>query len=136
MAKRRNRWLQVVDDPKREVFHVLARRDIGLGQVVCRLPKVFTDTRDRHSIEVGPGRHQAFTDEIDDYINHSCDPNLELVVGDAESDEYVFRAIKPISVGDEVSWDYETFESVLQNPFPCTCGAVNCRKMIVGRDLR
>jgi uncharacterized protein len=130
-----NRWLEVIEGPDGS-FHVMATRDIAPGEVVCRLPKVFSDTRDRHSIEVGPGRHQAYTDDIDDYINHSCDPNLELIMVDADADDYVFRAKRAVAEGEEVTWDYETFETALSNPFPCTCGSVNCRGTIVGRYLR
>jgi SET domain-containing protein len=94
---------------------------------------VFTGVRDRHSIEVGPDRHQSFTGDIDDYINHSCDPNLELLVVDDDRGEYVFRALRPIAPGEEVGWDYETFETELSNPFECRCGAPQCRKVITGR---
>lgn len=133
MGAHQNHWLTITRD-EREGHHVFARRSIEPGEIVFRLPKVFTDIRGRHSIEVGPDRHQAFTDDLDDYINHSCDPNLELTVLDADSNEYGFRAIKPIGPGVEVSWDYETFETSLSSPFPCTCGAANCRGWIGGRD--
>jgi uncharacterized protein len=135
MIRKPNHWLEVTQDEEGGK-HVLARRPLAPGDIVFRLPKVFTDTRDRHSIEVGPGKHQAYTDDLDDYINHSCDPNLELVVLDATADEYGFRAVKPIEAGEEVSWDYETFETSLSSPFPCTCGAVNCRGRIEGRKQR
>lgn len=130
----RNRWLQVTVD-EHGGRHVHAHSRIEPGEVVFMLPKVFSATRDRHSIEVGPDRHQAHTGDIDDYINHSCDPNLELVVLDADADEYGFRSLRPIEPGEEVSWDYETFESRLTAPFPCHCGAENCRKWIRGREV-
>ena len=127
-----NQWLRVVESADGSL-HVLARRRIPEGQLVFHLPKVFTSERDRHSIEVGLNRHQAYTDDIDDYINHSCGPNLELVVLDRGRDDFGFRSLRPIEPGEEVSWDYETFETELSNPFPCSCGAANCRKMITGR---
>ena len=130
MGQQQNEWLEVTRD-ERGGRHVMAQRDLGPGVIVFRLPKVFTDHRDRHSIEVGPDTHQAFTDDIDDYINHSCDPNLELVVLDGD-DEFGFRVVKPVRAGEEVSWDYETYESELSSPFPCTCGAWNCRGWIGG----
>lgn len=130
MGQKQNEWLEVTLD-ERGGGHVMARRDIEPGEIVFRLPKVFSDTRDRHSIEVGPDKHQAFTDDIDDYINHSCDPNLELVPFGGD-DEFGFRVVKAVRAGEEVSWDYETYESELSSPFPCTCGATNCRGWIGG----
>jgi hypothetical protein len=127
-----NEWLTVVEGDDGSL-HVLARRLIPEGEVVFHLPKVFTTERDRHSIEVGPNRHQAYTDDIDDYINHSCGPNLELVVVDRDQDDFAFRTLRPIAPGEEVNWDYETFETELSSPFPCFCGSENCRKMITGR---
>jgi SET domain-containing protein len=54
-------------------------------------------------------------------------------VVDDERGEYVFRALRSVAAGEEVSWDYETFESELSNPFECRCGASNCRRLITGR---
>jgi uncharacterized protein len=134
MGARRNEWLEVTTaaDGGR---HVHAVTDIESGTIVYRLPKVFSTRRDRHSIEVGPDKHQSHTDDIDDYVNHSCDPNLELVVIDADTDDYAFRSMRPIAAGEEVSWDYETYETSLSSPFPCTCGATNCRGWIRGRSV-
>lgn len=38
------------------------------------------------------------------YLNHSCDPNVEAVIEDDE--RIYFEAVKNISVGDELTFDY------------------------------
>jgi tyrocidine synthetase III len=111
---------------------VRADRDIAAGEIVFVLPGVYTQDRDFYTIEVRPGLHQAFTDDIDDYINHSCDPSLELVVegDDAVPEAVYFRAKRDIKKGEEVNWDYLTAESDISAPFACGCGAANCRGRI------
>lgn len=122
----------VVDAPLSISRQVRADRDIEAGETVFVLPPVYTRERDLYTIQVGPDLHQAFTDDLDDYINHSCDPNLELVVeGDGpEPDRVYFRAIRDIRRGEEVTWDYLTAETELSSPFNCGCDAVNCRGRI------
>jgi hypothetical protein len=111
---------------------VRATKDIPAGEIVFMLPGEYTTERDCYSIQVRPDLHQAFTDDVDDYINHSCDPNLELVVegSDAVPDRVYFRAVRNIRKDEEVTWDYLSAESDISAPFECGCGAANCRGRI------
>lgn len=65
----------------------------------------------------------------DSLINHSCDPNV------FPTSRTVWRAIKDIDVGDEVTFDYEltTTSKFIKNmkPMKCECGSKNCRKLII-----
>jgi uncharacterized protein len=63
---------------------------------------------------------------IDDYINHSCDPNA----GFARND-LVLYALRDIHQGEELSWDYSTSISECGWRLLCRCGAVNCRRVIL-----
>jgi hypothetical protein len=60
------------------------------------------------------------------HINHSCDPNtfVKTILGI----RYVF-ALRPISVGEEVTYDYciNGFGDTL---WQCNCGSARCRKNI------
>ncbi len=64
------------------------------------------------------------------YINHSCDPNCDVVI--SRSRVFV-HALRDIPEGDELSYDYwyETDESYgwddLRRIYPCRCRAANCR---------
>lgn len=61
-------------------------------------------------------------------FNHSCDPNAALV---RTKTGFEFRAIKRISVGEEIHWDYATSIGdwfTLQ----CRCGSENCQGIVAG----
>ncbi|HEX7275740.1 MAG TPA: SET domain-containing methyltransferase [Acidimicrobiales bacterium] len=95
---------------------VYASEPIAAGECVLVLPAVFDTTPGRHTIQVGAGRHQAFTNEIDDFLNHSCDPNA---VVDAENLRIL--ALRPIAAGEEVTFHYEASEWDMAEPFLCQC---------------
>ena len=63
------------------------------------------------------------------YLNHSCNPNMgyRKIKGKVS-----FVAIKPISKGSEITFDYSTTmsEEMDEEPMPCRCKSKNCRKMI------
>jgi len=63
------------------------------------------------------------------WINHSCDPNCE---ADEENDRIFIKAIRNISAGEELSYDYgliidEPYTKKLKAEYPCWCGNANCR---------
>jgi len=99
-------------------FGVTAREAIPAGTVLMSLAHVFVDRPGRHTIQIDARRHQAGTGEIDDYLNHSCDPNSAL---DFTRLELV--SLRPIAAGEELSFNYLTSEWDMAAPFTCQCGA-------------
>jgi SET domain-containing protein len=63
-------------------------------------------------------------DALDDWINHSCEPNIGFVTG-----EPAFYALRDISPGEELSWDYSTSLTEPGWELPCACGAASCRRV-------
>ncbi len=57
--------------------------------------------------------------------NHSCQPNTAY-------DGLNVVAIRPITQGEELTLDYASFLDEQMEPFQCSCGAANCRRMITG----
>jgi hypothetical protein len=41
-------------------------------------------------------------------------------------------ATRPIAAGEPVTFDYDSNEWDMISPFPCACGAADCRAMIRG----
>lgn len=68
---------------------------------------------------------------IDDYINHSCNPNCFVKI---EEDSAYLVAIKNIEPNEELTFDYSTTSTDNKDQFnlKCQCGAENCRKLISG----
>jgi SET domain-containing protein len=84
-----------------------------------------------HIMEVGDGVVFLPTGGLDDFLNHSCDPNCRL---DYQPDGRVFLvALRDIAAGEELSFDYATTTTADGvDAFPdwrlkCTCGTANCR---------
>ena len=79
---------------------------------------------------LGHTREQG--NSVDDYINHSCDPNAWMI------DEITVAARRDIHAGEEVTadlamwWDPDE-EGV---SWECRCGAPRCRKIFTSRDWR
>lgn len=57
-------------------------------------------------------------------LNHSCDPNARV-----EAPRLV--AVLPIAVGEEITFDYNTTEVDMAEPFPCACGSASCRGAMI-----
>jgi SET domain-containing protein len=89
-------------------------------------------------------RHHTFLFAVDDdvvidgsrngndarFINHSCDPNTEVVI---VRQRVFVHALRDIDAGDELFYDYwyMTDESYtledLRRIYPCRCGSKSCR---------
>lgn len=71
------------------------------------------------------------TCEIDDYLNHSCDPNCVVVI----TDDVSLYAKRDIEINEELSFDYNTTECDLvaqKCDFKCQCKSDKCLKWIKG----
>lgn len=79
---------------------------------------------DRHTYKVGSSGPDSFT-------NHSCDPNAGLY---SIGDELALAAIRKITPGEEITFDYSTCMDENHSEYNCLCGAPNCRGKI--QDFR
>jgi len=87
-----------------------ARFAIACGELVYTVRGQTTPERTRDSIEVGPGQHVE--DPYALYLNHSFTPNLRL------EDRRMF-ALRDITVGEELTFNYLETESEIAAPFVC-----------------
>jgi len=71
-------------------------------------------------------------DTLDQYLNHSCDPNLWMM------DEITIASRRDIQAGEELTADYAMWETELtwKLPQPCNCGSAQCRGIITGNDWK
>ena len=82
------------------------------------LPKEIAD----HSIQFE--EHKWIdTKGIGRYLNHSCEPNCGV------KDKFRFVAMRDISIGEELTFDYEMTEDSDWR-MNCHCGSQYCRKII------
>jgi hypothetical protein len=107
------------------------------GPVEAGRPVLVCGGRRVHRDEVPDGLRsmQVTTDEylvedpdhpsIDDFLNHSCEPNLGFTSG-----TLVLYALRPIAAGEELTFDYSTSMCEPGWSFPCRCGAPTCRGVV------
>lgn len=77
----------------------------------------------RTVIDAGVGGNEAR------FINHSCEPNCEAVIG---SRRIYIEALRTISLGEELTYDYnltrdESDDAQTELDYACHCGASTCR---------
>jgi hypothetical protein len=68
------------------------------------------------------------SDEIDDLINHSCDPNTAVYID--KHRRAVLRALRDINIGEEIAYDYSPLMHNEDWTMKCKCGSADCRGII------
>ena len=73
----------------------------------------------RTSIQVGDKHLESWEGG---HVNHHCLPNTKVVVehGDLLMMPYLV-AIKDIQIGEQITFDYESTETEMSEPFKCNC---------------
>ena len=97
-------------------FGIFAGRGLKRGEVIAELAKdrVFP-VAIAESVKVGDG---YFFDALLFWMNHSCDPNVEL-----DFSSWCVRARRDISTGEELTYEYGAGLERLA----CECGSQNCK---------
>ena len=94
------------------------------------LPRPYSEVED-HYVQIGKDLYMGPSGDIDDFFNHSCNPNSGLKI----SRRKVFLvAIKNIKIGEEIVWDYSTTMDQGDWEMKCGCGNKGCRGII--RDFK
>ena len=98
------------------------------GQRVHRskVPQYHAGENDRY-VQIEPNYYLGPSNDMDDLINHSCNPNsgLKFTPG-----KIMLVAIRNIKLGEEITWDYSS--TLLDDSWhmTCECRSKNCRKVI------
>ncbi len=109
----------------KDMLGVVAVKDIQPETLIRVFNPQFSNERNKYTIQIGT-KHMM--DDFGQYLNHSCNPNSEIRGGGSTPCLY---AIKYIKVGAEVTYDYNTTEEILSEPFYCNCH----NKLIKGRYI-
>lgn len=86
------------------------------AQLAAGAPDLYLQIAD--DLYIGPGGG------LDDWINHSCEPNCCLRFA---ADGIHLVAVIHIEPGAQVTFDYATSQNDYPFRFRCTCGAATCR---------
>jgi hypothetical protein len=95
-----------------------------------QIPSLMRGSDDRF-VQVTPDHYMGPSGRLDDLVNHSCAPNAGLRF----TGEGVFLvAVRAISAGEEISWDYSTTLKESNWHMICQCRAPECRRVIGNFD--
>ena len=98
---------------------------VAKGKVVRRAEiGTLTPLQRNHLDQVGEDAFEVIEPPGCD-INHSCEPNI------VERDR-TGVALRDLEAGEEITLDYDRI-AILEEPFPCRCGAGACRGVVRGR---
>jgi len=103
---------------KKGMKGLFSNRTFNKGEIVLLLKGNHFPFPTRTSIQVGKDKH------IENYegghINHHCNPSANiLIIPDVEP--AIVVANKTIFKGEEITFDYETTEIEMAEPFKCEC---------------
>ena len=112
---------------------IFAKNDIVKGEVLIDAEADIIKKLTAYSLQIGESKF-LFARYIDNYINHSCDPNVFVKLYSNNRKRYSYIALKNIKKGQELFWNYNTNDwDVAKNfSFVCNCDSKNCAKLIRG----
>ena len=116
-------------------YRLVATRPVPADTRLFTIDGQMVDAPNRFTVQVGAAAHidvpSGFSsDEIQDrfswrFMNHSCDPTVAIRGRDVYS-------IGPLEPWHEITFDYDTTEYEMAEPFECHCRAPECRGRIGG----
>jgi len=117
---------------------LFARRVIRTGETIVAFGGTVIDRATLFGLPPGTRRHALQIDDglflvsdrfgPADYVNHSCQPNAGL------RGQVVLVAMRTISAGEEITYDYATSDASDYDEFACACGSMRCRGRVSGSD--
>lgn len=112
---------------------LVAATHVAAGKVLLELRGVLRPSPSRYSLQLSEDVHLDVGEGLPPeqqrwmYLNHSCDPNAAV---DVETRTLV--ALRDLQPGEEITFDYDTTEWAMAEPFVCGCGSAGCRRWVAG----
>lgn len=116
-------------------YRLVANRPIAEGELLFTVEGELTTTPTRYTVQVGRETHVDVPAEYDfeaildrfywRFMNHSCDPTV-FVRGRA------VISLKPVEFGQDITFNYNTTEFDMAEPFACRCGSDRCTGSVQG----
>lgn len=100
------------------------------GKLITYKELPFPYKKDNY-IQIGRDLFMGPSGGIDDFFNHSCNPNAGLVI---RRKKVFSKAVKEIKKGEEITLDYSTTMNENNWEMDCFCNSKTCRKRI--RDFK
>lgn len=117
-------------------LRVLSSQKRVRGIVILQLHGKLQPNSSRYSIQIDEHNHLhpfllddlSMQQQVWPFLNHSCSPNSRV-----DTNTFQLLAIKEIGTEEEITFDYESTESIISESFLCNCKKSNCRGFIKGK---
>jgi hypothetical protein len=100
---------------------------IPANQPIFLLDGCHVQSAEKYTIQRSERDHVAPTGADWAMVNHSCNPNCAI-----DFSTWQLTSLKPISPGEELTFNYLSTEWELASPFDCDCAAPHCPVTIRG----
>jgi hypothetical protein len=98
------------------------------GDIICSFGARETLSQPNYlTVQLNEHEHILLDPEFLQYINHSCQPNVFF-----DTTNQVLRCLRPIEVGEEMSFFYPSTEWSMNQGFDCVCNSEGCLERIQG----
>ncbi len=104
---------------------VFAKEDIRKWEVLVDIEANVVKRRVDYALQTGESSF-LLASYIDNYINHSCDPNVRVKLYRGNEARVTFVALKDVKRGNELFWNFDTTEWDFGRGFVCKCGSRHC----------
>lgn len=118
-----------------EAHGLAATQCIDVGELLFRIDGEPTSQPTRYSVQVGPENHIDLPPTLSAevlfdafywrYMNHHCEPNAMI----QDREVYALRTIYP---EEAITFNYNTTEAEMAEPFLCHCESSRCKGLIQG----
>ncbi len=100
-----------------------AKRNFSAGTIVLILKGNYLPYPTKTSIQIEDKHLESWEGG---HVNHACDPNTIVVTKRKilqlqRVETHCLEAVKDIKIGEEITFDYETTERRMAEPFMCNC---------------
>lgn len=116
-------------------YRLVANRPAVAGELLFTIEGELTATPNRYTVQIGHDVHvdvpaefgfEAILDQFFwRFMNHSCEPTVFI------RDRSVI-ALKPVVFGQDITFNYNTTEFDMAEPFACQCGSERCIGRVQG----
>jgi SET domain-containing protein len=110
---------------------VFTKEPIVEGDIIIDAELEIVEKTDKFTIQIN-NRERLRGNLINNYLNHSCQPNIRVQLFPRNKPRITFIALRNIKTGEEICRDYNTTEWDLDEKFMCNCRKTGCLKEICG----
>ena len=116
-------------------YRLVANRTVAEGELLFNIVGELSATPNRYTVQIDRDTHVDVPEEYDieaildqfywRFMNHSCDPTV-FIRGRS------VITLKPVIFGQDITFNYNTTEFDMAEPFTCRCGSDRCIGQVQG----